>query len=83
MSRGCMVEPVGPVEAGPYPAAPAAEGYSLAGAEGAGRLPVGRGQWRLPRCGQRAEAPGSLWRPEGGGQWRLSRCRQLFVEAGG
>jgi len=55
-----MVEPVGPVDAGPYPAAPAAKGYSLAGDEGAGRLPVGRGQWRLPRCGQRAEAPGSL-----------------------
>ena len=81
MIRGCMVEPVGPVDAGPYPAAHAAEGYSLAGDEGEGR-PAGGGQWRLPWCGQRAEAPGSLWRPEGGGQWRLPRCRQLFVEAG-
>ena len=43
MTRGCMVEPVGPVDAGPYPAAHAAEGYSLAGDEGAERLPVGRG----------------------------------------
>jgi len=68
MTRGCIVEPVGPVDAGPYPAAPAAEGYSLAGDEGAGRLPVGRGQWRLPRCGQQCQGSGlsveaGRWRP--------------------
>jgi len=64
-----MVEPVGPVDAGPYPAVPDAKGYSLAGDEGA---EAGRGRWveagrgclgvdSVPRL--RALCEAGRWRP--------------------